>query len=49
MGVVNWKDLAQNKDKWRVVVRAVTNCRVPYIKSRPFLVQRLMKDSALRR
>jgi len=38
MGGVNWNGMAQNKDKLRVVVNAVTNCRVPYIKFRPFLV-----------
>jgi hypothetical protein len=27
---VNWSDLAQDRDRWRVVVNVVMNLRVPY-------------------
>jgi hypothetical protein len=28
-GGVNWTDLAQNRDQWRVLVKTVMNLRVP--------------------
>jgi hypothetical protein len=29
MGGINWFDVAQDRDRWRVLVNAVMNLRVP--------------------
>ena len=29
MGCMDWIDLAQNRDRWRVLVNAIVNLRVP--------------------
>jgi hypothetical protein len=29
MGVIEWIDVAQDKDRWRVIVNAATNLQVP--------------------
>jgi hypothetical protein len=37
MGDVHWIDLAQDKEEWRVLVKAMMNLRVPQI-TRNFLI-----------
>jgi len=29
-GVMDWIELAENRDRWRAIVKAVMNLRVPY-------------------
>ena len=30
-GSINWIDLAQDMDRWRAIVNALMNLRVPYV------------------